>query len=112
MLMVGLKDLVNIIGAMGAILRVFLKRGQEMGREFGKRDLGVVINIRDSILMIGSLGLVFLHGLVEIHTKEIMKMTLEMGLGKCIGQMEASIKVNGKTEFSMEWDKYMSQAKE
>ena len=38
-------------------------------------------------------------------------MTREMALVKCTGQMEASIKVNGKMGYSMEWAKFMFQDK-
>lgn len=110
--MANLRDLANIIGLMVAILRVYSKTVPEMDREFGKRDLEIVINIKESILMIESLVLASLHGQVETHIKEIMKMTRETVLVKCIGQMEASIKANGKMGSNMEWDKYMCQAKE
>ena len=62
--------------------------------------------------MIESLVSVSLHGQVVTYIKEITKMTREMALVKCTGQMEASIKVNGKMGYSMEWAKFLYQAKE
>lgn len=38
----------------------------------------------------------YLHGQVGIFIKEVMKMTPETVMGKCIGQMVVIIKENGR----------------
>ena len=41
-------------------------------------------------------------GQAEIFTKEIIQMTKDMAMAKCIGLMEAFTKGNGQKEFSMD----------
>lgn len=43
-----------------------------------------------------------LHGKVEIFILEIIPMTKEMDMVKCIGPMAQCIRENGKKEFNME----------
>ena len=63
--------------------------------ECGKKEQGTVINIKDNTYKIRSTAMVFLLGQVETFIKEIIRKTYEVVLGKCIGVMAATIKVNG-----------------
>ena len=51
--------------------------------------------------MIKNQDMVFSHGQVEMFTREIMKMTQEMAMAKCIGWMAVFIKVIGGMGYSM-----------
>ena len=53
----------------------------------------------------------YLLGQVEMFTKVIMMLIWDMVFGKCIGMVEAFIKVNGSKDFNMVRDRYMCQAK-
>ena len=69
------QDLENITGQMEAILKEFSMMESEMGKDYGKEDQEIVINMKDSIRMIRNQDMGYLHGLLEISTKEIiMKM--------------------------------------
>ena len=82
-----------------------------MDKVYGKEVLEIVISMKDTILKIKNQVMEFLHGLVEIFIKEIIKMIVEMGMDKCTGVMVVFIKDNGKKVYSMEKDKFMSQEK-
>lgn len=106
------QDLDNIIGRMEVILKVRLRWVYDVVMEYGRKDLEIVTNMRDNILMIKSQVTVFSHGQVVMYTREIMKMTLEMVMEKCIGWMAVFIKVIGGMEYNMVKVKFMSLVKE
>lgn len=62
----------NIIGEMEATLKVNLKQGWEMGREYGKDLQEIAINMRDNIKMIKSKDMGYLVGQQEISIKGII----------------------------------------
>ena len=49
-----------------------------MGMVFGRKDQGIVINMREIIKMIKKMVMVFLLGRQEIFIKEIMKVIFDM----------------------------------
>lgn len=49
----------------------------------------------------------YLPGQLEMYIKAIIRVTLEMDMGKCFGVMEVFIKANGKMEFNMDKVSYM-----
>lgn len=51
-------------------------------------------------------------GLQVMFIKEITLLIKEMVMDKCIGRMEASLKVTGVREFNMVWEKFMFQMKD
>lgn len=51
--------------------------------------------------MIKNQDMEFLHGQVATFTRETIKMTPGMALGKCTGQMEVTTKASGKTVSNM-----------
>lgn len=95
-------DLVNITGQMEVTSRVHLKWVYVAVMEYGKKDLEIVTNMKDSILMIKNRVMAFLHGQVEMFTRGIMRMTQEMVMDKCTGWMAVFIKVIGGMAFNME----------
>lgn len=78
-----------------------------MVRENGKnfKILKIVISMKVNTNLIRKMVTAFLIGKVVIYTKEITRMMKEMGMEKCIGLMDLFIKVNGKEESNMEWEK-------
>ena len=96
-----LPDSVNITGQMEATLKVHLGRVYVRVMVYGRKDQEIVINIRGNTWMIKNQVMVFSHGRVEMYTREIMRMTQEMVMGKCIGWMEVSIKVIGGMAYNM-----------
>jgi hypothetical protein len=57
--------------------------------------------MKESILRIKSMAMVFSLGLVVMSTKEIMMQIFAVTSDRCIGVMEATTKANGLTESSM-----------
>lgn len=49
----------------------------------------------------------YLLGQLEMYIKAIIRVTLEMDMGKCFGVMEVFIKDSGKMEFNMGKVSYM-----
>ena len=82
-----------------------------MDKVYGREVLEIVISMKDNILKIKNQVMEFLHGLVEIFIKEIIKTIVEMGMDKCTGVMVVFIKDNGEKVFNMEKDRFMSQEK-
>lgn len=72
-----------------------------MVKEFGKKELEIVINMKDITKMIKNGDMENSHGLVVISTKGIMKEMCAAAMEKCFGQMEAIIKENGSMASSM-----------
>lgn len=69
--------------------------------ECGRKVQEVATNIKVNIYKIKNMDMVFFHGPLVTFTKEIMKKTYELVLGRCIGMMEVIIRVNGRMEFNM-----------
>lgn len=68
-------DLDNITGQMAAILKVHSKMVYVMVRVYGKNHLvNILINIKDNILMIKNMDMVYLHGQVVIYIKDNIRM--------------------------------------
>ena len=63
--------------------------------------MALVINIKVNIIKIKNKVMVYLLGKVEMFTKEILIMIYEMDMVRCIGVTEATIRGNGKMEYSM-----------
>ena len=72
--MVSLMDLVNTIGKMVVILRESLKMVLEMVKVYGKKELEIVINMREDMRMIKNQVMEFLHGVQVMFIKVIMKV--------------------------------------
>lgn len=102
----------NIIGQMEAILKALLRWVYVVVMVYGRKDLEIVTNTKVSILMTKNQVTEFSHGQVEMCTKEIMIMTLEMVMVKCIGWTVVFIREIGGMEFSMERGKYMCLVRE
>ena len=62
----------------------------------------IVISLKDIITTTKRMDKELLHGKVEISILEIIPMTKEMDMVKCIGQMAQCTRENGKKEFNME----------
>jgi hypothetical protein len=61
--------------------------------------------------MIKNGGMESSPGSVVMSIKEIMKLTLETGLDRCIGETEHITKDNGSMEFKMDKEKSIFQPK-
>ena len=72
--MVSLMDLVNTIGKMVVILKESLKMVLEMVKVYGKKELEIVINMREDMRMIKNQVMEFLHGVQVMFIKVIMKV--------------------------------------
>lgn len=77
-----------------------------MDREYGSAHRVLATNMKDNTKMIENLDMVFSLGLLETFIKVIISKTWEMDMERCTGMMEVYIKETGRTEFSMEKDKY------
>lgn len=106
------QDLENIIGQMEATSKGHLKTVSEMAMVCGKKAQEIMINMKENTLMIKNVGTEYSHGQLEMYIRVTTKQMSEMGMGKCIGMMEAFIKVIGIMEFSMDKVKYLCQAKD
>ena len=73
-----------------------------MDKEFGKKVLVTVINIKVNTQMIKNQDMVFLHGPLETFIKDTIKVIKDMDMDKCIGTMEVIIKENGTRVFKMD----------
>ena len=58
-----------------------------------------------SMRMIRKMDMVYLHGKVEMSTKEIIKTMKEMATEKCFGSMAHIIKVSGEEVSNMDKEK-------
>ena len=72
--MVSLMDLVNTIGRMVVILKESLKMVLEMVKVYGKKELEIVINMRENMRMIKNQVMEYLHGVQVMFIKVIMKV--------------------------------------
>ena len=72
--MVSLMDLVNTIGKMVVILKESLKMVLEMVKVYGKKELEIVINMRENMRMIKNQVMEYLHGVQVMFIKVIMKV--------------------------------------
>ena len=66
-----------------------------MDKEFGKKELEEVINMKGSGLLIKNKDMVSLLGQMVVYIKEILSMILKKGQDKCNMLMGQSSKVNG-----------------
>lgn len=94
--------MVNIIGLLAVILKAISKMVWEMVTECGKKAQEIATNMKENIVKIASMDMAFLVGQVVIFIREIISMTLDQVLAKCIGVMAVIIKDNGKMEYSMD----------
>ncbi len=78
----------------------------------GKKAQEIMINMKDNTSMIRNVGTEYSHGQLVMYIRVITKQMSEMGMGKCIGMMEAFIKGIGIMEYNMDKAKYLSQAKD
>jgi len=87
----------NILGRMGSIMLVSLNLGKKMEKESGKvkKEIKFVIYMMVIMLMIRNKEKVYIHGRVEIYTKDNILMMKEMEMDKCYGLMAVFMKVNG-----------------
>jgi hypothetical protein len=95
-------DLASINGKMQVYMLVISKMVLNMAKENGKKLLQqTVIHMKVIIAWIKRTDMEFSHGRVVTYTRGIIKMMREKGMGRCIGQMDPYIRVNGKREFNM-----------
>jgi hypothetical protein len=88
MLLVNLMAKVSTSGQMEALILENLRKVSNMVRVGGKRlPCRIATNMRENTSMIKRMDMVFLIGKVVIYTKEVIKMTREMGMARCFGQM-------------------------
>ena len=73
-----------------------------MGKEYGKKVLETVINMKGSTRTTKNQDMGYSHGLREIFIKGIIKVTKDMDMDKCTGMTVVFIKDLGIEEFSME----------
>ncbi len=106
------QDLVNIIGQMGVTLKEHLKTDSEMAMVCGKKGQEIMTNMKENTSMIRNVGTEYSHGQLVMYIRVITKQMSEMGMGKCIGMMEAFIKGIGIMEYNMDKAKYLFQAKD
>jgi hypothetical protein len=66
-----------------------------MGKDCGREDQEIAINMKDLIKVIRNGDMEYLIGRVETCTKEIIKETYETVMDRCIGIMVVIIKANG-----------------
>ncbi len=79
--------------------------------ECGRREQETVINMKGNTCKIRSTAMVFSLGQVEMFIKGIIRKICEVDLGKCIGVMAATTRVNGSTEYNMDKGLFMCRSK-
>lgn len=90
-----LLDLESIIGPMAPISKDYLKMDSGMAKEYGKREVEIVISIKETINKIKKKDMEYSHGPAEMSIRETMKRTQEMHMDKCIGLMVVTIRDSG-----------------
>jgi hypothetical protein len=94
--------LVSINGAMEAfILEISAMVWSMEKANGGKIIYQTATHMKEITNWIKSMATVFLVGKAEMFTKEIMKKICDRGMGRCIGLMDLSTKVNGIKAFKM-----------
>ena len=83
-----------------------------MEKAFGNEEWVTPINIKDNINKIKNKDKEYLFGKMVTYIKEIIQMTREMDMVKCIGMMGVIIKGNGKMEYKMVMVRFMCQDKD
>jgi len=89
---------VNIFGPTEATIKEILKMVLERDMEYGSYHQETAINMKVNILMAKSMATVYLLGVLEIFTKEIIFRISVTAMDRCIGQMEAITKEIGEKE--------------
>ena len=100
-------DSENITGKTEAISKVILEMASGMVKAYGREELEIRINMKESIKTIKNVDMESLHGQLGMCIREIMREISEMDMDKCIGTIVVFTKGTGKMEFRTEMDRYM-----
>lgn len=94
-------DMESITGRTKATLRDTFQTDSGRVKGFGKRAQEIAINIRASTKTTRNGDTAFLHGQMEISSREIIRQIIDMAMDKCTGKMETTIRDNGKMASKM-----------
>lgn len=92
----------STIGPTVAIIRAISGKDSARATACGKKVRELATNMKESISRTKSTDMAFFHGPLGMSIKATILKIFVMGMGRCIGAMEATTRGSGIKEFSTE----------